>query len=513
MNELIELIRVATPTKVKNMQTLGKSDSMSDRLYWLLHKGAVTDDEDALIQLYPGKKSKTGLYQVKEKLYSKLLDAILIIDPSDSNSSQYSIVYHNCLKLCAAFEKIALKGGNMAAIKLGEKILKTSLNYNLCFIIVRVSRVLMRKSMYVLNDEVKIEYYRGLYVKYSEIEQLQELARYYWVKIALRTSQKRMVDDKALVDEAQKYIDELESKLVPEHTAITFTLIHGLKIRIEEQNQNYKKVVELIDQYLQIIPRYKSVHSNFYTVMLNKKLAALITLRKFDKARKVAENSLKYTKEGDSTWFTALETIIILHYYQAQYSEALRVYQIAKSNKGLRFLPKNRQEIFKVYRAYFQFFINIGLMSMNDVGENYKVYRAAKFANEVPISSHDKTGTNITIIVAQFLLLFTEGKYQKAINKIESIKQYSRSHLRKDVTFRSNCFLKMLVALVECNYHKEATIRKTKVLFEKLKSNPAEMQRQTSYVEIIPYEVLWEIILNGLDNTLRGKIKRKAKEH
>ena len=130
----------------------------------------------------------------------------------------------------------------------------------------------------------------------------------------------------------------------------------------------------------------------------------------------------------------------------------------------------------------------------------------------MPIFSKDKTGINITIIVAQFLLLFTEEKYQKAIDRIETVKQYSHAHLRKDATYRSNCFLKMLVKLVECSYHKEATIRKTKVLYEKLKNHPAEMQRQTNHVEIVPFEVLWEIILNSIDNSFRGKFKRAKKK-
>lgn len=511
MYELLELSKIATPAKVKKIQQIGKSDSKTDKLYWLIQKGQIKSDEDAIKEFYPGTDSKSALYQLKEKLYNKLINAVLIIDIEEKVGSRYTVAYSDCLKYCTAFEKIALMGAKKSTIKLGDKILKIALEYNIVEIVIRVSKVLIRKAVFVLKDEKKMIYYRNLFVKYSEIEQLQELARFYWVKISLRTSQKRMIVDKSLILEAQKYVDELQSKLMRGHTASTFSFIFSLKIRIEELNHNHEQVIKLIDEYLMKLKSYRDYRANYFTVALNKKLAALITLRNFDKAIDVADESLYFSREGASSWFTSLENIIILYFYQSQYSEALKVYQRARGNKGINFLPEDRQEIFKVYRAYLQFFINIDLLPSKDITKEYKTYRAAKFSNEVPIFSRDKTGINITIIIAQFLLLFTEGKYQKAIDKIESIKQYSHFHLRKDVTYRSNCFLKMLVKLIECNYHKAATIRKTRSLYEKLKNHPAEMQRQTNHVEIVPFEVLWEIILDSIDNSYRGKFKRKNK--
>ena len=155
MNDLKELLRIVSSTKVKNVHPLGQSDTLTDKLYSLLRNGSVKNDQDAIAVLYPGRNSKVGLYQVKEKLQNKLLDAILVLDPSDKNISSYTLTCHECIKNCAAFEKIALKGGGKVVIRLGDKILKVALVYNLCSIIVRVTRVLMRKAVFVLRDEKK----------------------------------------------------------------------------------------------------------------------------------------------------------------------------------------------------------------------------------------------------------------------------------------------------------------------------------------------------------------------
>ena len=60
MKELLELIRIATPTKLKNIHSLGQSETIADRLYWLLHSGKIKNDDDALMHLYSGKKSKVA---------------------------------------------------------------------------------------------------------------------------------------------------------------------------------------------------------------------------------------------------------------------------------------------------------------------------------------------------------------------------------------------------------------------------------------------------------------------
>lgn len=511
MQELLELIKIVNPTKLKNIQIVGKGDTKTDSLYWLLQKGKISTDEEAMKHLYPETKSKGGLYQVKEKLLNKLLDSSLIVDTPYSKNSSYTIARYNCLNYCAAFERASFNGVRKLVIKLGEKILKIALAYNMCDIIVRVSGVLTRKAVFILRDIKKVRYYRGLYVKYSELMQLEELSTYYWLEISFHTSQKRMVEGGVLVDQAQTYIDELESKLLPDHTANTFANILSLKIRIEELNNNHEKVVDLVDEYLDKLEGYNDVRTNYFTVGLNRKLSALTTLRRFEEAEAVANLALNLAREGMPSWFTALENLIILYFYQAKYAEAFEVFQTASTNRVLKAFPKSRQEIFKVYRAYLQFFINTDLLSTDKVGSEYKAYRSAKFSNEVPIFSKDKIGINITIQIAEFLLLFTEGNYKKAKAKVESLRQYANSHLRKGVTFRSNCFMKMLIKLIECNFQKSETMRKTKSLYAKLVNQPDEEHRQTSHVEIVPYEVLWGIILEHIDDETKLKFKAKSK--
>ncbi len=92
------------------------------------------------------------------------------------------------------------------------------------------------------------------------------------------------------------------------------------------------------------------------------------------------------------------------------------------------------------------------------------------------------------------------------MGRIESIEKYCSRYLRQGDTFRSNCFIKMLLQIPKSKFQTNSLIRKTEQLVELLKSVPLEYARQTSEIEIIPYEDLWELVL---DTT--SKNNRKVK--
>ena len=66
--------------------------------------------------------------------------------------------------------------------------------------------------------------------------------------------------------------------------------------------------------------------------------------------------------------------------------------------------------------------------------------------------------------------------------------------------FLTNCFIKMLLQLPPAHFNKTAAIRKAKKYSDKLKEVPLESAKQSNELEIVPYEMLWEFVLESLDN-------------
>lgn len=139
-------------------------------------------------------------------------------------------------------------------------------------------------------------------------------------------------------------------------------------------------------------------------------------------------------------------------------------------------------------------------MNINESDENFSKFKPGKFFNETPIFSKDKRGMNIPILVIQILFMISQRKYNDAVDRIEAIEKYCSRYLRKDDTFRSNCFIKMLLQIPISGFHKTAVIRKSEKHRKQLETVSIDVANQASEIEILPYEDLWNFALECLDN-------------
>ena len=60
----------------------------------------------------------------------------------------------------------------------------------------------------------------------------------------------------------------------------------------------------------------------------------------------------------------------------------------------------------------------------------------------------------------------------------------------------------MFLKIPESNYNRIALERNTKDLFKKLKTKPLEVASKPIEMEIIPFEMLWKMVLESLDRKL-----------
>jgi hypothetical protein len=93
-----------------------------------------------------------------------------------------------------------------------------------------------------------------------------------------------------------------------------------------------------------------------------------------------------------------------------------------------------------------------------------------------------------------------DKKYTQVIDRIDTLTQYTYRYLRKDETFRSNCFIKMLLLATKADFHPIRTQAYTADLRKKLNSSDLVTDEKSTQIEIIPYDYLWELILEMLHN-------------
>lgn len=199
--------------------------------------------------------------------------------------------------------------------------------------------------------------------------------------------------------------------------------------------------------------------------------------------------------QGNFNWYVVNINFIINLFHSKKYALAKNIIDLSVGHKSFLNQPEIVKEHLYLFNAYLNFLISVG--KIRDVKEKLD-FSLGKFINQVPEYTKDKLSLNIAIIIIQILFFLHRRQYNKIIDRIESLQLYSYRHLRKDETFRSQCFIKMIAEMVRADFRKQGTMFRTQKWLNKL-NTMSLTEFPNADIEIIPYPHLWEMILEQLD--------------
>lgn len=383
----------------------------------------------------------------------------------------------------------------LPAIKLAEKTLKYTIKFELTDISLLLLKDLRLHYGTIIGDLKKYNYYNELVHKYNNLFNAELLAEEYYTQIIINFINSKAVK-REVIEIAERYTSEL-ALLAKEHDSYWFNLItYNVFIVRYEIINDYENTIRVCKEALASFDNKPHIVSNIVKfTFLIKTLTAQIVLKQFLEIELSINKCLSLVTEGSVNCFITYDYYMIYLFHSNQFQKALSVFEKVKASSKQKTQYKHISENWKIHEAFIKYFQLIGKIS---IVENRK-FRISKFLNEMPTFSKDKRGTNITIIILQILFLLQQKKYGAIIDKMESLQTYTHRYLRQDDTFRSNCFIKMLLCLPAASFHKKGVLRKADKYWKKLQSMPLEKANQSAEMEIVPYEMLWEFVLEGLD--------------
>jgi len=220
-------------------------------------------------------------------------------------------------------------------------------------------------------------------------------------------------------------------------------------------------------------------------------------LRQFEAGQESADYCLKIMQEGTFNWFKYRELYLQLSLHTGEFAQASSILSETLQNARFEFLPENVKEIWRIYEAFVHYLVLTGKAPAKANGQKFKL---AKFINDTPIFSKDKSGINIAIIVVKMLLMLQERRFAQMLDEVEAVEQYCYRHLRGDNAQRSYYFLKMLLHVSTSGFDPVVSVVKAERYLQKLKETPLQVANQTHEIEVIPYEMLWEIAIESLNS-------------
>ena len=221
----------------------------------------------------------------------------------------------------------------------------------------------------------------------------------------------------------------------------------------------------------------------------------LIQVREYDKAIPLIEKNKFLLRPYSLPWYRTIEKEIILYFHKGDFEKGVQVFFESQNTSTHVSRDRRSQATWLLYEAYINLVLETGSATYDGRKKRFSIQ---KFINDLPEFSKDKRANNIPILIAQMLFFIVRKQYNKAIDRIESLDKYASRYLRNDETFRSNCFIKMLLEIPKNSFNQLRVERAAEKYFRRLLDSDIDLIDQPFEIEIIPYERLWAIIMNHL---------------
>ena len=429
----------------------------------------------------------------REMVWYIVANSSVWVDP------EYKVLHKNCYKSFAAYKILLLSGKRKIAIETAKTLLPELHQFELHGLIYIVATDLRFHYSNMDSSKTLTAKYETLCLQQIEILNAESLIRSFHSKLSLIYNTRESYSEDFIEE-----IKEVTIKILPLLNLQSNYLnrfIYNIVINRYMVEYDYENVIKYCDEAL---ASFSSKYLNGIALKfayLQRKLPALIAIGRLREAKEIAKEACSMMPEGNFNWHLAFIRRITVCLYSKDYQEAYNLYKAHVQEDCPYPVLK---EYWRIIWGYLFFLIKVGKI------EEYSDERfyLGKLLNEVPTYSKDKAGNNINLLILQIITRIYRKQYGQITEKKKALEAYARTYTRKPETKRANIFIKMILKMGKASFHRAATERDTRQLYEKLQATPLRFGQNLA-IEIIPFDVLWREILNLLENKFRAKTTKK----
>ncbi|MEM1325439.1 MAG: hypothetical protein AAGI23_05770 [Bacteroidota bacterium] len=474
---------------------------MSTQFYERISDGEFEDDDSAARYFFGEEvtASDRRYKSLKKRFYDRLVNTVFFIDASKSNLSDYQQAYYNSIKKVTAAEILFKRGQPKVAVNILKKCLPKIEKFE--FFELKLKTYKLFKLYYGFKN-----FNLKAFDKYSEeIKRLKRVIEIEETAVNLHVrAQLSFVQDRTDFEQhyliSSSYFNQLSEYIGTDCDTVNFQFhIRSLELMMYNAKRELEKEVATCERAIESFKSrayYNPTHIFNFSI---EKSAACLQLGRYEDgvfaAEEAVNNAITVTSYLRGLFFKLLNYL-----HTGAFDLACKVLQKAENSNSLKKAPENIQEEWRIANGYIQFLIEAGQLEKVQNEKNNK-FRINKLINDLPQFSKDKRSTNIPILVLQILFFIVRQDFDQSAERMRAVDRYNSRYLLKDNTFRSNCFVKMLLCVLDANFNRVAAERKAKKYVKRLHEMPITAVKQNYETEYVPYEKLWEIVVSLLDNS------------
>ncbi|NDK55993.1 hypothetical protein [Pontibacter fetidus] len=488
MQEIQQILKVIVTSSSKGYLSnyLLKGKSLESNFIGGIIHNEFNSDGEAALKLYGTDQSDVRYKMLKYRVKKKLYNSLLTIEINNNDLAFQKEV--ECTRLLNIARILLRQAEHQLAIGLCSKVISIAKEYEfnehlLSAYEIEIAALTNQTSLKVFTEKRK-QYLEKLIVVNLEKEAngLHQLA-----KAHLRGTVKVR---KTLVKELPAIINRLKQIVTEANTFETFLSLYVTSILYYELIGNFSEIIKITEDAVNNLNKGKTNAARF-DIKYNAYILIYAHLRtkEYAKGLVFANDFYNLFKPTTRNWFAYMENYFLLAVHAKQYELASVLLHRVRSNTSYGIIKNNAKERWQLFTAYLFF---IAPSSPVLEGFNYQ-----KFITSVTEYSKDKQGFNVAILILQFMYYLKKGDTEGLLYKIESLKKYILTHLKDTFSLRSKLFLKLLMLTVTEDYDAQSCRVKGAKYYQKLIETPTPGDAYAE-IEIVPYEHLWELILETM---------------
>lgn len=471
-------------------------DSPLKKLCDLVFSEEELDDSQCMLELY-GKRNISAFSRLKTRLKEILLQAFILqnnsLESADSRTNESILGYRQVfVARLLTFKRSSL------GIDMMEKAIVKSMKYHSAESVLFQARLLVSYYGQAEFNKYKFNKYTVIQENYFHFYTWEVKAERYFAELQRGQLQSLANPTEDTIEKAKKYTEELEA--VDDVRTFNFLIFrYRVKSAYLEYTKNYKALLELSERAYKEFsaPDFKS---NTTLAGINlRRVYALIQAGKYDEVQNIGIKDLNKLLSGSLGWYLIAHYTLKSLLYSGNYIKAIGLISQMLENPRFPKIQENFKEIFYTTLGYIHVVVDSGIAGdPKELHKKLPDFKLGKFLNTTPVFSKDKRGINVSILLMHIAFLLQRKDYNAIIDRTDSLNQYAYRYLRKDDSFRSNCMIKMVIQMTKADFNPIRTARYTADLRKQLGHVTLAGSGENIEVEIIPFEILWDIMTKSL---------------
>jgi hypothetical protein len=468
------------------------------KFYQILLLSKKYSEEECMKEIY-GKKNITAFSRLKSRLKEILLQVIVF----QINTNTFTDIRSN-VQLHVALNSLLGRSLNLRRLEwisaeLLEKSLSKAIKYSFTDeVLIHVRQLIIYYSSHSRYNKYKAKKYSDLQKKYLYIYEWELKSENYYLDLQSTQFQSLANASEETKLKSIKYYRELEK--INDINTFRFRFNrYRIFASYFEYTKDYKSLLTLSEGALrEFASKEFSSELSLYMIQV-RQLWALIQAGRLEETILVGQKSLNKISANDVNWYRLAYYVLKAELYSKNYENAVDLICNIISSPKFPKLNEYYHEIFYTTLGYIHLLFDSGYIA-DTLKSKDKLpdFKLGKFLNTTPVFSKDKMGINVSILLMHIAYLLQRKDFNAIIDRTDSLNQYAYRYLRQDDSFRSNCMIKMVIQMTKADFNSVRTERYTHDLRKKLSKVNLAGSGENIEIEVIPFEILWEIMMINL---------------